>query len=64
MSYKSKNASENEKVVVYLCYSLLSNNALQLEETGPSNSSCSLACTAVNPLTFIPALQLAVTHSV
>ena len=45
MSYKPKNATENKKAAL-LCYSLLSNIASQLEETGPLNSSCSLACTA------------------
>ena len=61
MSYKLKNVTENKKAVVHLlCFSLLSNIASQLEETGPLNSSYSLACTA--ELTQSP-LQLAITIS-
>ena len=45
MSYKPKSAGKNKKAVVHLlCYLLLSNIALQLEETGPSKTSCLLAC--------------------
>ena len=46
MSYKPKKADENKKAVVHLLhYLLLSNITSQLKETGPLNSSCSLACT-------------------
>ena len=42
VSYKPKKAV----VHLYVIRCLVRNIALQLEETGPLNASCSLACTA------------------